>query len=197
MAATPSVEIPQYLSFFVAGEEYGVGILKVREILEFDTITRVPGTPPHVRGVLNLRGSVVPVIDLAVKLGLPETQVTRRTCVVIVEVLLEGEPTVMGLMADAVSQVIELSPDQVEPPPPFGTGIRVEFLQGMGRAGKKFVLLLDIERVLTTNELLAVASIAAAGPPAGPPAESSPGGRPEEAGTPAAAAPQAEPGPES
>lgn len=171
MAATASAEIPQYLSFFVAGEEYGVGILKVREILEFDTITRVPGTPPHVRGVLNLRGNVVPVIDLAVKLGLPETQVTRRTCVVIVEVTLDGEPTVMGLLADAVSQVIELPPDQIEPPPPFGTGIRLEFLEGMGRAGKKFVLLLDIDRVLTTNELLAVASIAEGAPQAGSPPE--------------------------
>ena len=158
--AALAAESPQYLSFFVAGEEYGVGILQVREILELDAVTRVPGTPPFVRGVLNLRGQVVPVVDLAVKLGLPETQVTKRTCVVIVEVTFEGQPTVVGMMADAISQVIELPPELIEPPPPFGLGIRAEFLRGMGKGGKKFVLLLDIDKVLTTHELLAVTAIA-------------------------------------
>src|SRR5215472_10506669 len=95
-------EQTQYLGFHVAGEEYGIGILRVREILEYDVLTRVPTTPPSIRGVINLRGSVVPVVDLAVKLGLPESVVTKRTCIVVVEVDFEGERTVMGVLADAV-----------------------------------------------------------------------------------------------
>ena len=148
-------EQSQYLGFHIAGEEYAIGILRVREILEYDTVTRVPTTPPSIRGVINLRGSVVPVIDLAVKLGLPESVVTKRSCVVVVEIVLEGERTVMGLLADAVSQVIDLPAAEIEPPPPFGTRIRVECLLGMGRAGKKFVLLLDIDRILSTDDVAA------------------------------------------
>ena len=148
-------EQSQYLGFHIGGEEYAIGILRVREILEYDTVTKVPTTPPSIRGVINLRGSVVPVVDLAVKLGLPESVVTRRSCVVVVEILLEGERTVMGLLADAVSQVLELPASEIEPPPPFGTRIRVECLLGMGRAGKRFVLLLDIDRLLSTEEVMA------------------------------------------
>ena len=155
--ATQSVhsEQSQYLGFHIGAEEYAIGILRVREILEYDTVTKVPTTPPSIRGVINLRGSVVPVVDLAVKLGLPESVVTRRSCVVVVEILLEGERTVMGLLADAVSQVLELPASEIEPPPPFGTRIRVECLLGMGRAGKRFVLLLDIDRLLSTEEVMA------------------------------------------
>lgn len=142
----------QYLSFSLAGGEYGVGILKVREILQYETITRVPSTPRSVRGVINLRGAVVPVIDLAAKFGLPETAVTRLTCILIVEALLDGQPTVIGVMADAVREVIELGADDVEPPPAFGTQVRVDFLLGMGKAGKRFVLLLDLDRVISADE---------------------------------------------
>jgi purine-binding chemotaxis protein CheW len=148
-------EQSQYLGFHIAGEEYAIGILRVREILEYDTVTRVPTTPPSIRGVINLRGSVVPVVDLAVKLGLAESVVTKRSCVVVVEIVLEGERTVMGLLADAVSQVIDLPAAEIEPPPPFGTRIRVECLLGMGRAGKKFVLLLDIDRILSSDDVAA------------------------------------------
>src|SRR6185295_15649748 len=164
----------QYLGFFVGEEEYAIGILRVREILEYDTITKVPTTPPSIRGVINLRGRVVPVVDLAVKLGLPESQVTKRTCIVVVEVDLEGERTVMGVLADSVSQVIDLPPAEVEPPPSFGTRVRVDCLLGMGRAGKKFVLLLDIEKTLFAEELAAVVAAPAipefreADSPAGP-----------------------------
>jgi purine-binding chemotaxis protein CheW len=152
---SPHSEQSQYLGFHIAGEEYAIGILRVREILEYDTVTRVPTTPPSIRGVINLRGSVVPVVDLAVKLGLAESVVTKRSCVVVVEIVLEGERTVMGLLADAVSQVIDLPAAEIEPPPPFGTRIRVECLLGMGRAGKKFVLLLDIDRILSTDDVAA------------------------------------------
>ena len=161
-------EQSQYLGFHIAGEEYAIGILRVREILEYDTVTRVPTTPASIRGVINLRGSVVPVVDLAVKLGLPESVVTKRSCVVVVEIVLDGERTVMGLLADAVSQVLDLPAAEIEPPPPFGTRIHVECLLGMGRAGKKFVLLLDIDRLLSTDDVTAanecVGAVGAAAP---------------------------------
>jgi purine-binding chemotaxis protein CheW len=150
----------QYLTFFLAGEEYAVGILQVREILELGPITRIPATPVHIRGVINVRGSVVPVIDLAVKLGLPETQVTRRTCVVIVEVAFQGETRVLGILVDAVHQVIELSAAEIEAPPTFGTQIPASFLAGMARAEPKFVMLLDLERILTVAEIEVAESIA-------------------------------------
>jgi purine-binding chemotaxis protein CheW len=148
----------QYLSFRVAGEEYAVGLLQVKEILEFDVATRVPTAPAWVLGVINLRGSVVPVIDLAVKFGLPETVVGPRTCVVIVEVALGGQSTVVGILADGVNQVVDLRPGDIQEPPPFGTHVRLEYLLGMGRAGKKFVLLLDIDRILSQDEILAAST---------------------------------------
>jgi purine-binding chemotaxis protein CheW len=161
--ASPTVvaDETQYLGFLVAGEEYAIGILRVREILEFDTVTRVPATPPSIRGVINLRGRVVPVVDLAVKLGLPESPITKRTCVVVVEVDLDGQRTVMGVLADSVSQVLDLPPSEIQAPPAFGPRVRVDCLLGMGRAGKKFVLLLDIDKLLSTDELAVAAPVAA------------------------------------
>jgi purine-binding chemotaxis protein CheW len=155
----------QDLGFHVAEEEYAIGILRVREILEYDTATRVPGTPRSIRGVINLRGRVVPVVDLAVKLGLPESQITKRTCVVVVEVDLGGERSVMGVLADSVSQVLDLPQGEIEPPPPFGPRVRVECLVGMGRAGKRFVLLLDIDKLLSLDELSVAAQLDAAATP--------------------------------
>lgn len=151
----------QHLTFTLAGEEFAIGILQVREIIEYDVLTRVPMTPPYIRGVINLRGSVVPVIDLSVKFGLPESPVTRRSCIVIVEVDLEGERTVMGVVADAVKQVIDLMPSEIETAPAFGTKVRVDFLRGLGKAEKKFVLILDIDRILTAEELGRIESIQA------------------------------------
>jgi purine-binding chemotaxis protein CheW len=174
MASQPvPAEGAQYLGFCIAGEEYAIGILRVREILEYDTLTKVPTTPPSIRGVINLRGSVVPVVDLAVKFGLPESVISKRTCIVVVEVNLDGERAVMGVLADAVSQVIDLPASEVEPPPPFGTRVRVDCLIGMGRAGRKFVLLLDIDKLLSLDEL----EIARpeAGTTAAPPPEGRPG----------------------
>jgi len=146
----------QYLTFLVGGEEYAVNILKVKEIIEYDTVTAVPNTAPWIRGVTNLRGNVVPVIDLAVKFGLPASKVSKLSCIVITEVSYDGEKLTMGVMADSVNQVLEFSADEVETPPPFGTRVRIEFLLGMGRLGKKFCLILDIDKVLSAEELLAV-----------------------------------------
>jgi purine-binding chemotaxis protein CheW len=142
----------QYLSFSLRGTEYAVGILKVKEILQYEETTRVPSTPKSVRGVINLRGQVVAVVDLAAKFGLGETEPTPFTCILIVEAAVDGNPTVVGIMADSVQEVIELGGDDVEPPPAFGTNVKVDFLLGMGKLGKRFVLLLDIDRVISADE---------------------------------------------
>ena len=153
MTDTQSTDQTQYLTFNLAGEEYAVGILKVKEIIEYGMLTRVPQTPPSVRGVINLRGNVVPVVDLAIKFGMPRSPLTNRTCIVIVEVELDGEQSVIGVIADSVSQVIDLPSNDVLAPPAFGTRIKVDFLTGMGKSGNKFVLILDIEKVLSGDEL--------------------------------------------
>jgi purine-binding chemotaxis protein CheW len=142
----------QFLSFALAGCDYGVPILHVKEILQYEAITRIPSVPRSVRGVINLRGAVVPVVDLALKFGLPETAATPRTCILIVEASLGGDRAVMGVLADAVIEVLELGEGDVEPPPPFGTGIRVDYLSGMAKLGKGFVMLLDVDRVLSADE---------------------------------------------
>ncbi len=157
--STSTLAVPeQCLTFTLAGEEYGVGILQLREIVEYETLTKVPTTPPWIRGVMNLRGTAVPVVDLAVKFGLPETEITARTCIVMVEADLDGEPTLMGVVVDAVVRVLDLSPDDVEAPPTFGTRVRVEYLLGVGKVDDQLVLVLDIDRVLSIDELLAVAA---------------------------------------
>jgi purine-binding chemotaxis protein CheW len=165
---TTSSELSQYLTFQIAEEEYAIGILRVREIIQYETVTMVPHTPHWIRGVINLRGNVVPVVDLAVKFGLRPTAPTPSTCIVIVEVSIDGEAAVMGVLADSVSQVIDLRPEQIQAPPAFGTRVHVDFLQGMGQMDKKFVLILDIDRVLTSDELLAAAALQVqdAAPPA-------------------------------
>jgi purine-binding chemotaxis protein CheW len=149
----------QYLTFYVAGEPYGVTILKVTEIIECASLTHVPGVPPWIRGVLNLRGAVVPVIDLAAKFGLAPTILTPRTCVVMVELEHEGDRVVLGVMADAVDQVVELGPEQIQPPPSFGSKVRVDCIAGMGSTGGPFVVLLDIDRVLSSSEILAASVV--------------------------------------
>jgi purine-binding chemotaxis protein CheW len=143
----------QYLTFFMRDEEYAVGILRVKEIIEYETVTRVPTTPPHVRGVINLRGAVLPVVDLAAKFGHGETQAGRTTCIVIVETQLHGEVLAVGLLADSVSQVVDLDAADIEPPPPFGTNIRVDFLVGMGKLDGRLLLVLEIDRVLSPVEM--------------------------------------------
>jgi len=149
----------QYLTFFTAGEEYAFDLLKVKEIIEYTTITAVPNTPPWICGVTNLRGSVVPVVDLAVKFGLPASKVTKLSCIVVTEVQSGGDELTMGVLADSVSQVMDFSEDDIEDPPSFGTRVKVEYLLGMGPMGKKFCLILDIDKVLSTDELLAVTEI--------------------------------------
>ena len=159
MPALSEVESTQHLTFALANDEYAISVLRVKEIIKHDTVTQVPATPAWVRGVVNLRGGAVPVVDLAVKFGMPERPVTPRTCIVVVETMLNGKETVMGLMADSVSQVLDIPASEVQAPPAFGTRVRVDYLKGMGRAGAKFVLMLDVDKVLSADELIAALSV--------------------------------------
>jgi len=172
----------QYLTFFVAGEEYAVNILKVKEIIEYDTVTTVPNTAPWIHGVTNLRGNVVPVIDLAVKFGLPASKVSKLSCIVITEVSYDGDKLTMGIMADSVNQVVDFLENEIEAPPPFGTRLKIEYLLGMGRMGKKFCLILDIDKVLSTDELLAVTDSAHESQDSGIASHTAPGTRAAESG---------------
>jgi purine-binding chemotaxis protein CheW len=151
--------LDQFLTFFLADEEYAISVLKVTEIIECSAMTRVPGVPPWIRGVTNLRGSVVPVVDLAVKFGLPATPVTARTCVVVVEIKADDERLLLGVMCDAVHQVLDLPAGEMRPAPAFGPRVRVDCILGMGVDGGKFVVILDIDRILSTNELLAATEV--------------------------------------
>lgn len=153
----------QYLTFFTAGEAHAIDILKVKEIIAYTTVTAVPNTPGWIRGVTNLRGNVVPVIDLAVKFGLDESGISKFSCIVITEVVSESETLTLGVLADSVSQVLDLGDQDIEDPPPFGTRVKLEYLLGMGRMNNKFCLILDIDKVLSTDELLAASESAQAG----------------------------------
>lgn len=165
----------QFLSFTLAGGDYGIGILQLKEILQYEALTPVPSAPGAIRGVINLRGAAVPVMDLAVKFGLPETRITKQACILIVEASLgEGQPLVVGIMADDVQEVLELGPEQIEPSDAFGSLARLDFLVGMGKVGKKFVLLLDIDRVISADERGVAAGIAGAADGSTPPSTSQP-----------------------
>ena len=149
-----------YLAFRLADEVYAIEILRIREIVEYSLPTTVPMMPASVRGVINLRGSVVPVIDLAIRFGRAATGVGKRTCFVIVEVEHAGATHVLGLMVDGVNAVMEIGADVIEPAPTFGTKVNTEFIAGMARINGRFIILLDIARVLSIEEMAAVASVA-------------------------------------
>jgi purine-binding chemotaxis protein CheW len=152
----------QFLTFMLGGETFAMGILAVKEIIEYSTLTEVPMMPPSVRGVINLRGAVVPVVDLAVRFGRTSGAVTRRTCIVIAEISLNDTRQDVGVVVDAVNEVLEISPEKIEPPPAFGTRIRTDFIQGMGNINNRFVILLDLNQVLSLDELADVAEQAEA-----------------------------------
>lgn len=164
MAKTNAVQegIQQYLTFLLSGEMYAVGILNVKEIIEYGQLTEIPMVPPFIRGVINLRGSVVPVIDLAARFGGSQTSVSRRTCIVIIELTggNAGEDRHdVGVVVDAVSEVLEISGTDIEPPPAFGANIRADFIDGMGKIAGKFVIILNIQRVLSVDEIAHLATL--------------------------------------
>lgn len=146
-------EPTQYLTFMLAGETFAIGILAIKEIIEYHGLTTVPMMPDCVRGVINLRGAVVPVVDLLSRFGRQSSQVTKRTCIVIVEVRGEDESQVIGVMVDAVNEVLEIEDSEIEPAPAFGARMRSDFIRGMGKVRGKFVILLDVDHVLSPADI--------------------------------------------
>lgn len=150
------METTQYLTFKLDDEVFALDIGKVREVLDFTTITRVPRTPEFMRGVINLRGSVVSVVDLRLKFGMSRTEKTVNTCIIIVEVTVDNETIILGALADSVQEVLDLAPDHIEPAPKIGTRLNTEFIKGMGKRDNKFIIILDIDKVFSTDELAMV-----------------------------------------
>lgn len=153
----------QYLTFALGTEMFATDIRGIKEIIEYAGLTTVPMMPGFIRGVINLRGAVVPVVDLSVRFGREPTALGRRTCIVIMEAGSDGERHDIGIVVDAVSEVLEIAPAAIEPPPSFGTGIRPEFISGMALIGTGFAIVLDVPRVLSIDEMASVAAIAEAG----------------------------------
>jgi purine-binding chemotaxis protein CheW len=148
----------QYLTFMLAGETFAIGILAIKEIIEYGSLTEVPMMPACVRGVINLRGAVVPVMDLLARFGRTPSAVSKRTCIVIVELQAGDERQVVGVVVDAVNEVLDIAPADIEPPPAFGARIRTDFIQGMGKVKGKFVILLNVDHVLSLDDLAALRS---------------------------------------
>jgi purine-binding chemotaxis protein CheW len=157
-----AMEPSQYLTFTLAEEVFALDIGKVREVLDYTTITKVPRTPEFMCGVINLRGNVVPVVDMRLKFGMPATEKRVNTCIIIVEVTVDGETTVLGALADSVREVLELEPEQIEQAPRIGTRLNIDFIMGMGKQGDGFVMILNIDRIFSADELAACEPAAAA-----------------------------------
>lgn len=153
MSIASITDTTQYLTFQLGEEVFALGVSNVREILEFTTVIKVPKTPEFMRGVINLRGSVVPVLDMRLKFGLTRTEKTVDTCIIVVEVSFEGENTIIGALVDSVQEVFDLEPDQVEPAPKIGTQLKTEFIKGMGKRDDHFIIILDIDKVFSSEEL--------------------------------------------
>jgi purine-binding chemotaxis protein CheW len=157
-------EQQQYLTFMLTGETYAIGILRIKEIIQYGSLTEVPRMPDFIRGVINLRGAVVPVIDLSARFGKQPTLIGRRNCIIIIEVAMGAETQNVGVMVDAVNAVLEIPGSEVEPAPTFGTNIRTDFITGMGKINGKFVIILDIQHVLSMDDMAALAGVDSASP---------------------------------
>ncbi|MBF9016786.1 MULTISPECIES: chemotaxis protein CheW [unclassified Oceanispirochaeta] len=151
-------KLNQYLTFTVAGEQYAINVANIREVLEFDSVTVIPKMPEYMKGIINLRGSVVPVLDLKAKFGIGKIEKATDTSVIVTEMTLNNEAVVIGLLCDAVSEVIDLEDDQIEPTPYMGTQVQAEFIRGMGKKDDKFIIILDLTKVLTHQDLKNVAN---------------------------------------
>ena len=156
MSIADITESTQHLTFKLDDEVFAVDISKIREVLEFKAVTKVPRTPEFMCGVINLRGGVVPVVDLRLKFGMPVAERTVNTCIIIVEVSLDNETTVIGALADSVQEVFELESDQIEPAPKIGTRLNTEFIRGMGKRDGEFIIILDIDKAFSSDELAIV-----------------------------------------
>jgi purine-binding chemotaxis protein CheW len=160
MESQGGISTSQYLTFRLDQELFAVEIGKVREVLEFNTMTKVPRMPDFMRGVINLRGNVVPVVDMRLKLGLSMTEKTVDTCVVISEVAVDGERIILGALVDSVQEVIDLDASNIAPPPHMGSRVDASVIRGMGRKEDQFIMILDLDKVFTTSELRSSGSVA-------------------------------------
>lgn len=160
-AVVKAEEHAQYLTFVLGGEAFAIRILAIREIISYGGLTEVPMMPPSIKGVINLRGAVVPVVDLAVRFNRSSGDITKRSCIVIVEMETGGEQQVIGVIVDAVNAVLEIPSDDIEPSPSFGAKIRTDFIAGMAKVNGRFIILLDIDKVLSMEELGALSEAAA------------------------------------
>jgi len=154
-AVQPSIDprAGKYLTFRLGREEFGIQVLRVKEIMGVQDITEVPGTPAHLKGVINLRGKIIPVVDLRLKFAFPNAPFTQTTCIIVVQVIQEGEPTMVGIIVDGVCEVANLSPAEIEDPPDFGEGVDMPFVLGIAKSKGTVKILLDIQDVLTVREL--------------------------------------------
>jgi len=153
MSAAEAAASTQYLTFKLGEETFALDVAEVREILDFTSVTKVPRTPSFMRGVINLRGSVVPVMDLRLKFGMSATQQTVNSCIIVVEMSMEGDTVVIGVLADAVQEVIDLEPEQIEPAPRIGTKLNMEFILGMGKHNGAFMMILDIDKIFESSDI--------------------------------------------
>lgn len=150
--------VQQYLTFMLGREVFALNILNVKEIIEYGQLTEVPKMPGFIRGVINLRGAVVPVIDMAARFDKPTADITRKTCIVIIEVAHAEGTQVLGMMVDAVNEVVDIEAGNIEPAPSFGANIRADFIEGMGKITGKFIILLNVNKVLSVDEVSSLAS---------------------------------------
>jgi purine-binding chemotaxis protein CheW len=154
----------QFLTFLLGSDMFAIGILAIKEIIEYEGVTAVPQMPACIGGVINLRGTAVPVMDLARRLGRTPSPVGKRTCIIVVEVATAGGPFVIGILVDAVNAVLDIGAADIEPAPAFGAQVRAELLQGIGKVQGRFVLLLNVQHVVSASEIGAMAGLEAAAP---------------------------------
>jgi purine-binding chemotaxis protein CheW len=160
MNETDGINSRQYVTFKLENELFGVEVTRTKEILSMTAVTQVPQTPDYLLGVINLRGQVVPVVDMRLKLGVSPGEETEDTCIIVVEVMVDDESLTVGALADAVREVLEIRTDQIEPPPKLGTRLKTEYINGMGKIDEQFVILLNIDRIFNDGELSMVQDVA-------------------------------------
>jgi len=153
MSISGIAESAQYLTFKLEEEIFAVDVANVREILDFTPATKVPGTPEFMRGVINVRGNVVPIVDMRLKFGLSKTEKTVDTCIVVMEISVDDDKIVLGALVDSVQEVFEMEASQIEPPPRMGTRWKTEYIKGIGKRNDNLIIILDIDRVFSSNEL--------------------------------------------
>ncbi|WP_027357672.1 chemotaxis protein CheW [Desulforegula conservatrix] len=156
MSSTETIQAAQYLTYRLEDEVFAVDVAKVREILDYTPATKIPGTPDFISGIINVRGSVIPVVNMRIKFGLPNTEKTVNTCIVVMEIGSDEEKTILGALVDSVQEVFELEAAMIEPPPKMGTRLKTEYIKGIGKRNNELIIILDIDRVFSNSELMII-----------------------------------------